>query len=681
MTNSNPLLEVSQLKNYAVPFNKIKNEHYLTAIKSAIDIARKNIEAITTNKEEPTFENSLLALEKSSEMLDSNSRVFFNMLSAHTDDEKQALVKEISPIISHFSSEVQMNPELFERIKALYDKKDSLGLNQEQMQLLDNTYKSFVRNGALLDEKQKEEIKSIDQRMAVLSPEFSENVLNDTNSFQMWIDNEEDLAGLPESVVEAAKHAGEEADASKKGQALFTLHAPSFIPFVTFSEKRELREKMYRAYGSRALKGDKNNREICIEMANLRHKRAQILGFKSHAHFKLEERMAQKPETVMAFLNRLLEKSRPAAERDIEELKELKKSMGHGDDFMPWDYHFYAEKLKAKKFDIDQEKLRPYFKLENVINGAFEHAKKLFKIDFRKTDDYPTYHEDVSVYEVYKEGSEEYIGLFFTDFFPRKSKRGGAWMTSYLEQGIFQNKNVRPIISIVCNFTKPTPKKPSLLTFEEVTTLFHEFGHSLHGLLSQCNYRSLSGTNVYWDFVELPSQLMENWCLERETLELFAKHYETGETIPSEWIDKLKALSHFQAGYRSLRQVNFAMLDMAWHSQDPSSIKDVTEFEAEATRKTQVLPKIEGTNQSVSFAHIFAGGYSAGYYSYKWAEVLDADAFEYFKEQGLYNEKVAQSLYDNILTRGGTEHPMELYKKFRGREPDADALLRRDGLI
>jgi peptidyl-dipeptidase Dcp len=487
------------------------------------------------------------------------------------------------------------------------------------------------------------------------------------------------LVGLPEGVIEAAAQEAERK--GHKGKWLFNLQAPSFLPFMQYAQNRELRKKLWLAYNSRAFQDQFDNREVVKKITRLRHDRAQLLGFKSHADFILSERMAQTPLQVMKFLNELLIPSKKAAEKDIAELRAFKKSIDGNDEVMPWDFAFYSEKLKEKKYKFNDEELRPYFKLETVVEGVFEHARRLYGITFKEVLDVPKYHPDVRTFEVREERTQNYVGLLYTDFFPRETKKGGAWMTVYREQGYYKGQVRRPHVSIVCNFTKPTASKPSLLTYDEVQTLFHEFGHALHGLLSQVTYRSLAGTNVYWDFVELPSQIMENWVKEKESLDIFARHYQTKQPIPAELVEKIKKSFQFQAGYYSMRQLQFGFLDMAWHQQDPAAIDDVDAFENKMTDMTRVLPKIPGTNVSCSFSHIFAGGYSAGYYSYKWAEVLDADAFEYFKEVGLFDKHVAEKFKSHILSRGGTEHPMELYKKFRGREPDPKALLRREGLL
>ncbi|MCB0351779.1 MAG: M3 family metallopeptidase, partial [Bdellovibrionales bacterium] len=609
--------------------------------------------------------------------------IFHNQLTANTHEHLQALAKEIGPILASYSSDILLDADIFNRIKTVYDFEKSQGQNskltQEQKELLEKNYSSFTRNGALLDSTKKNELRAIDEEQSKLSPQFAENVLKATNEFQMLVTKKEELDGLPESAIEAAKIAAEE-----KGHAtgwLITLHAPSYIPYMQHCKNREGREKLFRAFGSRALGGSFDNKNNILKILELREKRAQLLGYKNHASFVLEKRMAEKPEKVLKFLEKIKVASINAAYTDVKKVQEYAVSQGGLQELMPWDFAYWSERLKEHLFQFSDEDLRPYFKLENVIAGVFEHARKLYGLKFTESSDYPRYHDDVKTYEVHDEKTNEYIGLFYADFFPRETKSGGAWMTNYFEQGYFKNSVHRPHVAIVCNFTKPTKDKPALITFNEVRTLFHEFGHSLHSLLSKCNYRSLSGTNVYWDFVELPSQIMENWTLEKEGLDLFARHYKTNEKIPSELTQKIKDSSHFLAGYASLRQVTFALLDMAYHTTDFRKIQDPVEFENSITDQLRVLPKVDGTNFSCAFTHVFAGGYSAAYYSYKWAEVLDADAFELFKENGIFDVDTATKFKENILSRGGTEHPMELYKKFRGREPDPDALLRRDGLI
>jgi peptidyl-dipeptidase Dcp len=662
-------------KDESVPFEKIQLQDYLPALEYGIEQARKNILEIKNQSAPADFHNTILTLETASELQEAVSSVYFNLFSAEASPEFQSLAKEIAPKNAAFSNEVILDSRLFARIKDVYEKMNLSNLQVEQKMLVEKVYRNFSRNGALLNEADKEKLKKIDQELSVLSPQFSENVLKDTNAFELWIESQEDLQGLPESAIEAAAHEAEKK--GRKGQWLFTLQAPSYIPFMQYANSRELRKKMWQAYNSRAYKGENSNQQVILKTVQLKQQRAQLLGFHNHAEVTLVERMAETPERVQAFLDKLLEKSKAAAFKDLEELRLFS---GMEDQLMPWDFAFYSEKLKEKKYAYNEEELRPYFKLEDVVQGVFEHARRLYGLTFKRVTGVSTYHPDVETFEVTDEKGQ-YVGLFYTDFFPRPTKKDGAWMTTYRDQGLFMGKIRRPHVSIVCNFTKPTPTKPSLLTYDEVLTTFHEFGHALHGLLSQCQYRTLSGTNVYWDFVELPSQVMENWVKEKEGLDVFARHYQTAQPIPADLVEKIKKANRFQAGYYSLRQLQFAFLDMAWHTTEPEKIADVAKFELQATEKTRTFPPIDGVNASCAFGHIFAGGYSAGYYSYKWAEVLDADAFEFFKEKGIFNREVANRFKENVLSRGGTEHPMELYKKFRGREPDPDALLRRDGLI
>ncbi len=651
-------------------------------IKEAVEVLNK----MKTSPDTPTFENTMLPLETGGETVNRVSIIFSNLLGAESDDELQTMAKDFSPKIAAFASDILLDAQIFARIKTLWDKRATAGFTPEQHRLNEKTYKDFVRNGALLDEAKKTRVREIDQELARIGVEFSDNVLKYTQEYQLVLTSKDDVAGLPDSAVEAAAQAAKEA--GHEGKWLVTLQGPSYIPFLTYADRADLREQIWRVYNARALGGKYDNRELTKQIAKLRFERANILGFKTHADFVLEERMAEQADKVVAFLERLIEKSRPAAERDIQALAALKKEVltkngdpRAGESFQPWDYPYWCEKLKMRDYNFDEEVLRPYFKLENVVNGAFEHARRLFGIVFKPISGVPTYHADVKTYEVIEESSGRHIGLFFGDFFPRKGKRSGAWMTSFREQGLQGGQIERPHTSIVCNFTKPTATKPSLLSINEVRTLFHEFGHALHGLLSDVTYVSLGGTNVYWDFVELPSQIMENWTLEKDALDLFAQHYETGEPIPAELTKKIQETARFQAGYASLRQLNFGLIDMAWHAADPGKIGDLETFEKQVTKRTSILPQPEGATISTSFTHIFAGGYSAGYYSYKWAEVLDADAFEYFREEGLFDKEVARKFREFILSKGGTEHPMELYKKFRGREPDPEALLRRDGLV
>lgn len=679
MNTTNPLLKPFTAKDQAAPFDQIKVEHYIPAIEEAIKVAKDNIAKIKANTATPNFENTIQALESATELVDMASGIYGNLEVANADDALQALAKDIYPKITALSSDISLDDEIFKRVKTVYDNRNTLNLNPEQLRLLEKTFLSFSRNGALLNATDKETLRQIDQEMSVLGPKYSENVLKATNSFEMILDKKEDVEGLPEGALEGAAAMAEAK--GHKGKWLFNLQIPSYLPFLTYAKNRALREKMWRAYASRAFKGDFDNRANVLKIVELRAKRAKLLGFNTHADFVLAERMAKNPQTVNEFLSKLLTASKDAGKRDLAEVAEYANKLDGIKDLQPWDFGYYSEKLKEEKYAFNEEDLRPYFQLEKVVEGVFAHAKKLYGLTFKENKDIPVYHPEVKAYEIYEEKTGKYMGLFYTDYFPRETKKGGAWMTQFRGQGIIGGEMKRPHVSIVCNFTKPTPTKPSLLSYDEVRTLFHEFGHALHGMLSECTYPSLSGTNVYWDFVELPSQIMENWVGEKEGLDLFARHYQTNEPMPADLIQKLKASQKFQAGYASCRQLQFAMMDMAWHTTDPSTITDVDAFEEKATANTRLFPKLDGVNSSVSFSHIFAGGYSAGYYSYKWAEVLDADAFEYFKEKGLFNEEVAKKFKENILSRGGTEHPMELYKKFRGREPDTNALLRRDGLI
>lgn len=676
----NPLLYKYETPFETVPFDQIKPEHFLPALQEAIKSGKEDIEKIKNSGEKPTFANVCEAMEYAGELVGKVASVFYNLHSAESNDELQNIAKEFSPLITEYSNDIQLDEKLFERVKAVYEQRNSLNLNTEEMRLLEKQFKSFVRNGALLNESQKEELRKIDRELSELGLHFGDNVLKETNDFLMILDSEEDLKGLPESAIEASKHLAEEK--GEEGKYAVNLDYPSFIPFMTYAENRVLREKLYRAFSSKAFKGnDFDNQEIVKKIAGLRHKRANLLGYATHADFVLEERMAEKPQKVTEFLDNLLDKAKPVAMKEMAELKEFAQKNGgpKPEEFMAWDYAFWTEKIKKEKFSFDAEELKPYFQLEKVVDGVFQVAKKLFGINFKERRDIPVYHKDVTAYEVSDEEGR-HVGVFYADFFPRAGKRAGAWMTSYRDQHKVNGSDVRPHVSIVCNFTKPTPSKPSLLTFNEVTTLFHEFGHSLHGLLSKCTYESLAGTSVYWDFVELPSQVLENWAYEKECLDLFAEHYETGEKIPEHLIEKIKITSNFHEGRQTIRQLSFGLLDMAWHGQDPSEVKDVGAFENKAMAPCELFPHVDGTNMSVSFSHIFRGGYSAGYYSYKWAEVLDADAFEAFKENGIFNKDIADKFKHNILEKGGSEHPMDLYIAFRGQEPRPDALLKRAGL-
>ena len=660
------------------PFSQIKMEDYKPAFIENIASAKAEIDAIINNPEAPTFENTIEALDFSGNTLDRLSSIFFNLNSAETSEEMQKIAQEVSPLLTEFSNDITLNEDLFKRIKSVYEQRENLVLTPEQSTLLDKKFKNFSRNGALLSGDKKIRLREIDTELAKLKLTYGENVLAETNNYELIITNEIDLKGLPEGAIEAAKALAKSKDIEGW---VFTLDFPSYLPFVTYADNRELRKEIAIAAGKKAFQNNEfDNQEITLKIAKLRFERANLLGYKTHSDFVLEERMAQNPEKVKSFLNDLLVKAKPAAEREFAELTAFAKELDGIDHLEKWDGAYYSEKLKQKLFNLDDEKLKPYFKLENVLNGAFTIAGKLFGLTFTEIFDIDKYHEEVTTYEV-KDQNNELVAIFYADFFPRKGKRNGAWMTSFKSQSIRNGKNERPHISNVCNFTKPTETKPSLLTFNEVTTLFHEFGHGLHGMLANTVYPSLSGTSVYWDFVELPSQIMENWCYEPEALALFAKHYETGEIIPQEYVEKIKESASFQEGMATLRQISFGLLDMAFHSNNPNAITDVKAFEKAAFEGTTLYPDVAENCMSVSFSHIFAGGYSSGYYSYKWAEVLDADAFAYFQEKGIFNKEVATKFKDNILSKGGTELPMELYKRFRGQEPSPDALLKRAGLL
>ncbi len=662
----------------SAPFSQIQMSDYQPAFETTLAAARAEIDTITNNPEQPTFENTIEALDFSGQTLDRLSSIFFNLNSAETSDEMQKIAQEVSPLLTAFSNDVSLNEGLFQRVKAVYDQKDKLTLTPEQATLLDKKYKSFARNGALLPEGEKARLREIDTQLAKLKLTFGENVLAETNNYELHITNVADLKGLPEGAIEMARSL---AESKEKEGWIFTLDFPSYLPFVTYADNRELRKEISIAAGKKAFQNNEfDNQAITLQIAKLRYERANLLGYETHAHFVLEERMAQHPDQVKTFLNDLLAKAKPAAEKELAQLTAFAKELDGIEQLEKWDGPYYSEKLKQKLFNLDDEILKPYFQLENVLQGAFTIANKLFGLTFKEIDTIEKYHADVRTFEVVDD-KNQLVALFYADFFPRKGKRNGAWMTSFKPQYIQNGVNERPHISNVCNFTPPTPTKPSLLTFNEVTTLFHEFGHGLHGMLANTTYPSLSGTSVFWDFVELPSQMMENWCYEPEALALFAKHYETGEIIPQDFVEKIKESASFLEGMATLRQLSFGLLDMAFHSNNPTDITDIKAFEKAAFEGTSLYPDVAENCMSVSFSHIFQGGYSSGYYSYKWAEVLDADAFAYFQEKGIFNTEVAAKFKDNILSKGGTEHPMTLYKRFRGQEPKPEALLKRAGLI
>jgi len=671
----NPLLRESDHKFKTINFNEIKLEHFMPAIKEGIQIAKSNISDIKSNSNSPDFNNTIVALETSEETLSRAVTVYFHLFGSESTPEFQALANEISPLLANFGNDVNLDQELFQKVEHVYSNQyDSL--NHEDKRLLEITYKSFVRNGAKLGDDKKSELRKVDEQLSVLSPKFSNNTLGATNEYELWL-SEDDLDGLPEMYLESAKMA-----AKAKGEPdkwLVTLQMPSMFPFMKFSTRRDLREKLSMAMGTKCTGGKFDNTGLIKQIVDLNHKRAQILGYDNYADFILEKRMAKDTKTVMSFLNDLYDNCHSPARQEVEDLKRFAKETDGLDDFRTWDVSYYTEKLKKQLFDLDEDQLRPYFKSENVVNGVFKIAEKLYGLTFQQLHDVQVYHDDVKVYEV-KDGDGSHIGVLYEDLYPRSGKRSGAWMNELQSQGLIGGEVRRPHVTFTCNLTKSTETKPSLLTYSEVETIFHEFGHCLHGLLSDCKYTSVGGTSVYWDFVELPSQIMENWVGEKDALSLFAHHYETGEVIPVELIEKINKSKNFMQGSMYLRQLSFAYLDMAFYGSH-KDIEDVLKFEQDTLEKTRLLPKIDGVSIACSFGHIFAGGYSAGYYSYKWAEVLEADAFAKFKEDGIFNKDTAASFRNNILSMGNLEDPMDLYKKFRGREPELNALLERDGLI
>ncbi|MCZ2082965.1 MAG: M3 family metallopeptidase [Flavobacteriales bacterium] len=666
----NPLLQTFTTKYQSAPFNDIKEEHFLPAFQELIKISEKEIDEIVNNKEEPSFENVIEALAFSGEKLEVVSGIFFNLNSAETNDEIQKIAQEVSPLLTEFSAKISQNLPLFEKIKKVFDEKEKYNLNEEQQMLLNETYKGFVRSGALLNDADKEKFKNISIELSKKSLQFGQNVLAETNNYFKHITNEKELVGIPEAILEQYR---EEAKERNLDGFVVTLQYPSFLPLMSYAENRELRKELALANGKKSFQNNEfDNQNLIKEIISLKQEKAKLLGYENYADYVLEERMAKSPVQVKSFLNELLEKAKPYAEKEIEELKKLAKADGI-EEMESYDHAFYAEKLRKQKFDIDDEELKPYFQLEKVQEAVFGLAKTLFGLEFKETTEIQKYHEEVKTYEIFEDG--KFKALLYADYFPRKGKRAGAWMTSFKSQSIKNKENNRPHISVVCNFSKPTSDTPSLLTFQEVTTLFHEFGHALHGVLANTTYPNLSGTSVKWDFVELPSQFLENYCYEPEFLKTFAKHYQTGEVLPNEKIQKISDSKNFMEGYQTLRQIGFGLLDMEYHS-NPEKVGDIKTFEVEETKATNLYPSNPETVMSTSFSHIFQGGYSAGYYSYKWAEVLDADAFQYFKENGIFNPEIAAK-YKILLSSGGTKDPMELFKNFRGSEPKVESLLKR----
>lgn len=676
----NPFFEKYSTPHGTIPFDKIRTEHYEPAIREGISRHEAEINAITSNPEPPTLANTVLAYEKSGKLLDLASTVFGNLLSAETNDDMQELAKTMMPLLSEHSNNITLNEKLFARIKAVYDERVHANLTPEQNKLLDDIYNSFVRNGANLKGEEKEQYRALSKELSLLMLQFGENNLKENNDYKLVLTDSTQLAGLPQSAIDAAAETAKE-----KGVEgwVFTLQAPSYSPFMMYAENRDLRCELYMAYNTKCTHGNEtDNLEIVKKLVNTRLAMAQLLGYSSFAEYNLKERMAENSNAVYKLLDQLLEAYTPAAKQEYVEAEALARQM-EGNDFtvMPWDWAYYSHKLKDQKFRIDDEMLRPYLELSKVKEGVFGLATRLYGITFKKNTDIPVYHKDVDAYEVFDKNGM-FLAVLYTDFHPREGKRSGAWMTSYKEQWMNETtgENSRPHVSIVMNFTKPTKDKPALLTFGELETFLHEFGHSLHGMFANSTYKSLSGTNVYWDFVELPSQIMENFAIEKEFLHTFARHYETGELIPDKLVQRIIDSSNFNAAYACLRQVSFGLLDMAWYTRTTPFEGDVRDYEKQAWAKAQILPVVEETCMSTQFSHIFSGGYSAGYYSYKWAEVLDADAFSLFKEKGIFNPEVAASFRENILSKGGTEHPMTLYKRFRGQEPTIDALLTRNGI-
>lgn len=676
--HTNPFLTAYSTPYQTTPFHLIRTEHYEPAIKQGMEMHNQEINDIINNPEEPTFINTIVALEKSGSLLERVSTVLGNLLSAETNDEMEAIAERMMPQLSEHNNNINLNEQLFTRIKTVYENTNFNELSTEERTLLQNTYDGFIRNGANLTKVQKERFRQISTEMSLLTLRFSQNILKETNNYELLL-TQEQLQGIPESIKEAYKQAAQEK--GKEGH-LVTLHSPSFVPFMKYCNNRALRQQLYMAYNTMCIKdNDYNNEEIVKKLVNLRLERAQLLGFNTAADYVLTRRMAENSQNVYRLLNQMAEAYMPTAHQEMEAVQTLAQEL-EGTDFqlMPWDWAYYSEKLKEKKYNLNEEELRPYFELSQVIKGVFGLATLLYGITFQENKEIPVYHPDVKTYEVFDQNGS-FLAVLYTDFHPRSSKRSGAWMTSYKEQWKDGKENSRPHVSIIMNFTKPTAEKPALLTFSEVNTFLHEFGHALHGMFADTTYSSMSGTNVYWDFVELPSQIMENFATEKDFLNTFAKHYQTGKNLPEDMLQRIIDASNFNVAYACLRQLSFGLLDMAWYTRSTSFDGDIRSYEKEAWKEVQILPNIEETCMTVQFSHIMAGGYSAGYYSYKWAEVLDADAFSLFKEKGIFHKETANSFRMNVLSQGGTEHPMILYKRFRGKEPSIDALLKRNGIL
>ena len=673
----NPLLTESAAPFGAPEFDKISNEHYLPAFEAGIAEAKAEIDAIVANQDEPTFENTIEAMEYAGQTLDRVAGIFYNLMEANTNDELQAIAEQVSPMLTEYSMYVSLNNDLFQRVKAVYQKKDELGLDKDQLKLLEDNYKSFVRGGANLSDEDKALYSKWSEELSLATLQFSKNVLASTNAYTLHVTDSADLAGLPEYLKTMAAETA--AEKGLEGWA-FTLDYPSFGPFMKYSANRELRRQMWTAYNSKAIGGEFDNTDIVKQIVDLRIRIANILGYETYADYALEERMAKNRTNVNEFIKNLLEPSMKFAKKDVADVLAYARKNGfEGKELMSWDFSYWSERYQEAEYSLNAEELKPYFQLESCIDAVFSLANRLYGVNFKELDNVPVYHEDVKVYEV-TEADGTHLALFYADFFPRASKRGGAWMTEFRGQSIRNGVEYRPFISIVCNFTKPTADTPALITHDEFTTFLHEFGHALHGIFAQGRYGSLTGTSVSRDFVELPSQIMENWAFEPEYLNSFAKHYQTGEAIPAELIEKIVAAKNYLAGYSQVRQLHFGYLDMAWHTLKEVPAESALEFEKKTLAPYAVLPAVEGTGFSTSFSHIFSGGYSAGYYSYKWAEVLEADAFSLFKEKGIFNTEVSHSFRENILSKGSTEDADVLYRNFRGHDPQPEALMQKLGL-
>jgi len=676
--SDNPLLQPFNTPFQTPPYDKIRSEHFLPAMKEAMTEGRQEVDVIVNNPAKPSFDNTIVALERAGDQLSRITPILFHLNGAETTPELQKVVREASPLLTEYGNDIQLNEKLFARVKSVWDGRDKLKLDAEGKMLLEKTYKGFARNGANLSAADKEKLRGLNKELSQLSIQFNEHNLAETNEYALEITDEKDLAGLPDYVRQAAK-----AEAKKKGKEgwIFTLQAPSYGPFMQYADNRDLRKTLWLAYNKRGFNGDKNdNQEIIAKLVQLRHEKATLLGYKTWADYVLEDRMAENPAKVKEFEISVLSYAKPAAERELKELTDYARSQGFNENVLQrWDASYYAEKLKKEKFAINDDLLKPYFKLENVLDGLFTLTNRLYGLTFKERKDIPTWNPEVKTYEILDENGK-LLAVWYGDYFPRAGKRAGAWNTTTRSQHFANGQDVRPHVLNICNFTRPTETMPSLLTFREVETLFHEFGHALHSMLSHAKYETVSGTSVAWDFVELPSQFMENFCQEPEVLKMFAKHYQTGAVIPQEYIEKIRASSNFLAGIATARQLNLGLTDLAWHGQAPTG-KSVAEVETEVAAQTEVYPLVPGTAVSPAFAHIFAGGYSAGYYSYMWSEVLDADAFDAFKEKGIFNPAVAKSFRENILSKGGSEKADVLYRRFRGRDPRPEAMLRRAGLI